>query len=85
MNLNNYQPKLSQANSERSFIIEQFVKELNKERGGKWKKLDPKVVAIKLSHIKNLQHLYKFLSQCRDYKNRHGSFGKYFFGALKIK
>lgn len=72
--------------SERAFIVSQFVEEINKERlGTKYKQLNGRAVAIKLSHIKDNGTLYFFLSQCKDYKNRHGSFSKYFWGALKIR
>lgn len=42
-----------------------------------------RAIAIKLSHIKSKQDLYYFLSICKDYKTRKGSFGKIFWGALK--
>ena len=65
--------------------IEEFVTEINKERiGTKWKSVTGKVIAIKLAHIPT-NDLYIFMSMCKDYKNRQGAFGKYFFGALKIK
>ena len=76
----------SRITNERQFIISQFVEEINKERDGiKWKKVTGKGIAMKLSHLKDNGTLYFFLSQCKDYKNRSGSFGKYFFGALRIK
>lgn len=72
--------------SERAFVISQFVEEINKERlATKWQPMTGKGVAMKLSHLKDNGTLYFFLSQCKDYKNRHGSFSKYFFGALKAK
>lgn len=72
--------------SERAFVLSQFVEEINKERlATKWQPITGRAVAMKLSHLKDNGTLYFFLSQCRDYKNRHGSFSKYFFGALKIK
>ena len=76
--LNNYKPK-SKANSERAALIEQFVEELRKERP-----IEARLVAIKLSHVPT-QDLYRFLSTCKDYKARNQSFGKCFFGALKVK
>lgn len=45
----------------------------------------PSYIGFRLSHVKDLSDLYYFLSVCRDYKNRNGSFAKMFFGALKIK
>lgn len=72
--------------SERAEIISQFVDEINKEREGtKWKPVTARSVAIQLSPIKNNWELYNWLSQCRDYKNRKGSFGKIYFGALDLK
>ena len=48
------------------------------------KPLTPRGVAVMLAKVPQ-QDLYCFLSMCRDYKNRNGSFGKIFFGALKTK
>ena len=42
-----------------------------------------KQIAIKLSVLKQKEDLYYFLSICKDYKERKGSFGKIFWGALK--
>ena len=79
-------PQIKQgANSERASVIEEFVHEINKERiGTKYKPVSGKQIAIKLSHLK-LQDLYTFLSLAKDYKNRQGVFGKFFWGALKLK
>jgi len=83
-------PKIT---NERQTVIKEFVDEINKERPLKYKDkngkiktllpVTPKAVAVKLGHVKNLQDLYYFLSVCKDYKSRHGSFSKAFFGALK--
>lgn len=78
--------KVKTITNERQDIIRQFVEEINKERiGTKFKPLTGRAVAIKLGMIKTNQGLYEFFSICRDYKNRNGSFGKRFWGALKIK
>jgi hypothetical protein len=78
--------------SKRSLIIEEFVNEINKERpctymsNGKkvtLKKVTGKAIAIKLSHVKSEFDLLYFLSICKDYRNRHKSFSKCFFGSLK--
>lgn len=75
----------SRIKSERADIIRQFLEEINKERvGTKYKQLTGRAVAIKVGHLKDNATLYYFLSECKDYKNRGGSFGKYFFGALKV-
>lgn len=72
--------------SERQYILSQFVEEINKERiGGKFKPVSGRQIAIKLSHIKDNHTLYYFLSSCKDYKNRSGSFGKCFYGSLKVR
>lgn len=72
--------------NERQYILSQFLEEINKERmGTKWKKLTGRAVAMKLSHLKDNNTLYYFLSICKDAKNRNGSFSKCFFGALKVK
>ena len=78
--------------SKRSLIIEEFVKEINKERpytytniNGKKTKvglITGKAVALKVSHLQE-NDLFYFLSVCKDYKNRNGSFSKCFFGSLK--
>lgn len=76
----------SKITNERQFVISQFQEEINKERlGTKWKIITGKATAMKLSHIKDLSTLYFFLSECRDYKVRNGSFSKRFFGSLKVR
>lgn len=72
--------------SERAEIIQMFTDEINKEREGtKWKPVTGRSVAIQLSTLKSNFELYNWLSQCRDYKNRHGSFCKIYYGALDLK
>lgn len=72
--------------SERAEVVKSFLDEINLEREGtKYNKLTAKAIACKLGHIKELGDLYYFLSECKDYKKRNGSFSKYFFGALKVK
>lgn len=71
--------------NERQYIISLFVEEINKERiGTKYKLLTGRAVAMKCSHIPT-KDLYHFMSVAKDYKNRKGSFGKAFFGMLKLK
>lgn len=48
------------------------------------KPLTARYVAVTLSHL-DQDELYRFLSSCRDYKHRNGSFSKMFFGALKTR
>lgn len=77
--------KILKITNERQDIIRQFQEELNRERWGtKWKPLTGRAVAIKLGLLKTNQELYQFFSECKDYKNRHGSFGKRFFGGGKL-
>ena len=72
--------------SERAELIRSFLEEINNERKGtQYKPLTAKAVACKLGHVKELETLYYFLSQCKDYKKRNGSFSKYFFGVLKVR
>lgn len=74
-------------------LIQEFVVECNKEAGetymiGEIKKKSRVYsfgeVRAKLNHL-NEESLRTFLSQCRDYRNRNGSFRKCFLGCLKIK
>lgn len=86
------EPIVTKKISKRSLIIEMFVNEINKERpytytnvnGKKTKvgKISGKAVALKVAHLKE-EDLFYFLSVCKDYKNRNGSFSKCFFGSLK--
>lgn len=70
--------------SERAHIVSIFVDEINKEREGtKYKPVTGRGMAIKLSVFKTNEELYEFLSICRDFKKRHGSFSKRFFGGFK--
>lgn len=83
-------PKIkSGARGVRSCIIEDFVTELNKTAGEKYKKgtewitikpVKPAFIAFKVSHL-NVNELWTFLSQCRQ--SRSG-FRKCFYGALKV-
>lgn len=80
-----YETQESKASSERASVIEQFVDAINRERlGTKYKPVQAKVIAIRLNTVfKTTQELYEFLSICKDYKNRHGSFSRRFFGGFK--
>lgn len=74
-------------------IIQEFVNELKKEWkpfykvGTTWKKRKPVTfmsVKMKLYAIRNNKELLReFLSVCRDYKNRHNSFSRRFYGGFK--
>lgn len=68
--------------SERAEIIQQFLTELNKDRG-KYKPLTPGFVSMRMSKqiFPTNHHLYLFLAQCREAKN----FSKYWWWALKAK
>lgn len=83
--------------NKRSLILKDFQIQINNEReamnwrykvGNVWKKYIPitgKELGIKLAHIKDTEELLYFLSICKDYKKRKGSFQKCFFGSLKPK
>lgn len=76
--------KETKITSQRQFIISQFVEEINSERSGtKWKPCSPRSIAVKLSVLKTTHELEMFLSECRDYKRRNGSFSKRFFGGFR--
>lgn len=76
----------SKITNERQYVLSLFVEEINKERiGTKFKPITGRAVAMKVSLLKTNYDLYAFLSICKDYKNRHGSFGKRFWGGGKIK
>lgn len=82
--LNITEPVKKTITNERAFIISQYEEEINKERlYNKIPKVNKKVLAIKLSVFKTNQELYEYLSICRDYKARNGSFSKRFYGGFK--
>lgn len=83
-------PTPSKRGSLRSSVLDQFIVELNKDAGtrykkdGVWKtvaKVKPSFVAFKLSHL-NTSELWYFLSLC---KQSRSGFCKCFYGALKTK
>lgn len=80
--------KKSKISNERQWVIKQFVDELNKTAGTKYKvgdqwkvvkEVKPAFVAFKLSHLRMVD-LYNFLSTCKQAKC---GFSKCFYGALK--
>lgn len=74
----------SRITNERQEIISQFVDEINKERiNTKFKPVTGRGIAMKLSILKTNFELRQFYSECLDYKNRNGSFGRRFFGGFK--
>lgn len=81
--LKEYKIKKTVLTNNRQSLLKDFVDNLNLERvGTKYKPLTGKVVAIKLFHLSEFD-LSAFYSMCKDYQRRHGSFSKYFWGALK--
>ena len=81
----NFEIKKSKISNKRQTLIKEFVENLNIEREGtKYKPLTSRVVAIKLGHLSEFD-LEAFLSMAKDYKNRKGSFSKYYWGTLKNK
>lgn len=82
---NNYKlPERKKLTNERQAVIKEFVDVINQERiGTKFKPVTGKSIALMLAHL-SMQDLYYFLSVCKDYKNRSGSFSKCYYGALKL-
>ena len=77
-------------NSERAYVLSQFVERLNVNIGRKYKvgevwkvqkELKPSFVAFKVSHL-SMSDLYRFLSDCKSSKI---GFEKYFHWALKVQ
>lgn len=72
--------------NERQSIIKEFVDEINKERDPvKYKPVTGRQISVMLGVLKSNDELYQFLSECKDYRNRHNSFSKRFFGGFKQK
>lgn len=71
--------------NENEEIINDFMDEVNSERASQGRpRLSYMAIKMKLYAIRgNNFELRRFLSECRDYKNRNGSFCKLFFGATK--
>jgi len=65
--------------TKRGCLIGQIMNEVNKER-----KTSFMAINMKLQGISDDDIAY-CLSNCKDYKNRNGSFGKCFWGSLKIR
>lgn len=64
-------------------LINEFVKEINKERKNTAYKPATWFSVFKKVERMPKQDLYVLLSECRDYQNRHGSFSKRFYGHFK--
>ncbi len=82
-----YQLKKSKHKTELGELISEFVDEINTERiNTKYPKVTYMQIYSKLGAInKDKFALSQFLSECRDYKRRKGSFSKCFYGATKTK
>ena len=78
-------PQKTKHKTEIGEIIDEYRTIINQEREGtKWKPLSFMAVRKKLEAIaSDKQELLMFLSICKDYRNRNGSFSKRFFGGLK--
>jgi uncharacterized UBP type Zn finger protein len=63
----------------RGCLITQIQNEINKER-----KTSFMAINMKLQGISDDDIAY-CLSNCKDYKNRNGSFGKCFWGSVKLR
>lgn len=78
-NVSRFQPKEKKRTSERAELVGQFALRINAEREGtKYKKLSPRFIAVKLSHV-SVPDLYHLLKQCEQ----SSAFSKVFFGSLK--
>ena len=79
LNLQKFETKKTKS-SERAELIGEFTDLLNRERSGtKYKKLSYSFIGIKLAHV-SISDLYFLLKRCKE----SSSFGKVFFGSLKI-
>ena len=89
-NLNNLETKVKQKPkrgiTQRGEIIKEYLTIINEEREGtkykpaKYKPATFMSVAMRLQLLKTNHELLEFLSICKDYRNRNGSFGKRFWG-----
>ncbi len=78
------QPKPSKG-SWRGEFIDRIVYEINQERvGTKFKPVTPRRIAVLTSHLRTGQDFSFLISTSMDCKRRTGSFGKCFFGSMKI-
>lgn len=70
--------------NERQSILKEMQDAINIERvNTKIKPITGRIIAMKVAHIPT-KDLYYLNSICKDYRNRKGSFGKCFFGSLKV-
>lgn len=83
-----YEAPKSKARGQRALLIEDFVTELNRNAGTKYKvgkewkvvkEVKPSFIAFKLSHL-TVADLFHFYSTCKGAKC---GFSKCFYGALK--
>lgn len=89
MNLEQYKQNLfnkeTNITNRRQELVKELLDLINIERvGTKYRPITARAVAIKVSHLSETD-LTWLISTGKDYKNRHGSFSKYFFGVLKAK
>src|SRR3990167_10242911 len=91
--LEKYKTPIKKAGNPVTDLIKDFQIELNKESGITYilngKKLKSRKYSFpevrkKLEGL-NEQQLRLFISECKDYKNRHFSFRKRFFGGFKTQ
>lgn len=75
----------SKITNRRQELIKEFVDSINLERQGtKYKSVTGKEIAVRLGKAQmSERELELFLSECKEYKNIHGSFGKRFYGGFK--
>lgn len=75
---------VKKSRSERAELIQFFVDRLRNKDG---KPFSARLIAVKLSHLKDLQDLYYFKSVCEDTLNRKGlaDMQKFFWWSIKAK
>ncbi len=78
--------KESGAKDKRASLVEYFVLPINDERvKNKLKPLSKAFIAIKMAHIHE-DDLFPFFKRCVECSNKaNGSFGKAWWGSLKVK
>jgi hypothetical protein len=68
--------------TERGELLQEFLDNVNQERDKKLRSITFSRMGFLLEGLSN-QDLYKFMSMCKDRKQRNGSFSKFFWWALK--
>lgn len=76
-----YKPAKPKGNSERAHLVGIITDKINLEREGtKYSKVTPRLIGVRVAHLRGNQDLYFLISKCSKAK----SFGACFFGELKV-